>query len=71
MPHFKHYKNINFEISYFIEILSKWHDSNLLFKKNIITFISFWKCKTIGTIIFLISLFNNILMTIFLKKNVS
>jgi len=29
--HFKHYKNINFENSYLIEILFKWNDSSLFF----------------------------------------
>jgi hypothetical protein len=32
--HFKHYKNINFENSYFIEILFKQNDSILFFSFN-------------------------------------
>ncbi len=31
--HFKHYKNINFENSYFIEIFFKWNDSSFFLKK--------------------------------------
>jgi len=70
--HFQHYKNINYENSYVIEILSKWNDLSLFFLFNsiisIIKFISFWKCKIIWTFKRKISLFNDISMITFLKK---
>ncbi len=47
--HFKHYKNINFENSYLIEILFKWNDSSFFFLNSImyiITFIFFESLKS-------------------------
>jgi len=67
--HFKHYKNINSENSYLIEILFKWNDS--IFKKKIqwctqLHLFPFESLKSFEQKKSWMSLFNNISMTIHL-----
>jgi len=70
--HFKHYKSINIENSYFIEILFKWNDLSFFFFKfnNVHSYIYFpLKIKNhLNKKKSWISLFNSISMTIILKK---
>jgi hypothetical protein len=68
----KNYKIWKF-ISYWNFVQMKWFGVTLTFFSimYIITFISFWECKIIWTIFFLIIMLNNISMTILLKKKCS